>query len=200
MNKTLLIFSLAALASSACGDKKQTAEKEKTTPKVLTYKMDGLKIAYYNQDSLKVQFDYYREQDSLVTRKQKAFQKELERLQKDYQDFITRNESRARSGLLSQNEMMQIQQAAQQKEANIVRYQQEEGAKIEKETFDKLEVIGNKIEAFSKEFCEQNNIDILLVHAKGGQFNYISPKMDVTREFTNFLNESQNKIKTDLKK
>ncbi len=198
---SLATIALAGLTLASCGGEKKEKETTKNvTPKVQSYKMDGLKIAYYDQDSLKVQFDYYRIQDSIVTKKQMAFQKEIERQTKDLQDYVTRNESRARSGMLSQNEVMQIQQTAQQKEQGIMQYQQQEGSKLEKETMNKLESIGKKIEIFSKEFCEENNIDILLVHAKGGQFNYINPKMDVTKEFTAFLNKSQEKIQKDLKK
>jgi outer membrane protein len=196
----LTTFAIASLALYACGDKKSTAEKGDTTPKVEAVNLKGLKIAFYYQDSLKTQFEFYRFEDSIVTEKQKVFQREVERQTKDFQDFIARNETRAKSGMLSQNEVMQIQQTAQQKEGGLMQYQQQEGGKLEKETFIRLEAIGKKIEVFSKEFCEKNNIDILVVHAKGGQFNYINEKMDVTKEFTNFLNESQEDIQKDIKK
>lgn len=184
---------------TACGDKKET-EKESTTPKVESKKMGELKIAYYNQDSLKVHFDYYREQDSIVTKKQLSFQNEVQRRTTELQNYLMKNDERARSGLLSQNEIAQIQQVAQQKETSLMQFQQTEGAKLEEETYNKLEAIGNKIELFAKKYCEENNIDILMIYAKGGQFNYIHPSMDVTKEFTTYLNEQQNQLAEDIKK
>ena len=38
-------------------------------------KIGELKIAYYDQDSMKLNFEYYKEQDAIVTKKQLAFQR-----------------------------------------------------------------------------------------------------------------------------
>jgi len=187
------------LLITACGDKKE-AEAESTTPKVETKNVGDLKIAYYDQDSLKVYFDYYREQDSIVTKKQLGFQNEVQRRTTELQNYLIKNDERARSGLLSQNEILQIQQVAQQKEGSLMQYQQTEGAKLEEETYNKLEAIGNKIELFAKKYCEENGIDILMIYAKGGQFNYINSSMDVTKEFTTYLNDQQMILAEDIKK
>lgn len=199
MNK-LFFLSVGMLVFIVSCGKTPEKPKENTTPKVETRDMKGLKIAYYNSDSLKVMFDYFKEQDAIVTKKQQNFQKEVERRTRDYQNFIVRNNEKLQSGLLSENEQMQIQQRAQQMEAELMQYQQTEGGKLEKETLDKLESISKKIEIFGKEFSEENNIDILLIHGKGGQINFINPGMDVTKEFTAFLNEHQEEIEKDAKK
>lgn len=195
--KSTIIISALALAS--CGEKSNT-EKETSTPKVESKQVGELKIAFYNQDSLKVHFDYYREQDSIVTKKQLSFQNEVQRRTTELQNYLVKNDERARSGLLSQNEILQIQQVAQQKEASLMQYQQTEGAKLEEETYNKLEAIGNKIELFAKKYCEENDIDILMIYAKGGQFNYINASMDVTKEFTTYLNDQQRSLTEDISK
>lgn len=188
---TVLLF-------ASCGGK-ETVKKEDTSAKVESQASNGLKIAYYDQDSLKVLFRYFREQDSIITKKQLAFQNEVQRRTVDFQNYITRNEERARSGMLSENEMIQIQQTAQQKEQSLMQYQQTEGAKLEKITVEKLEVIGNKIDVYSKSYCEENDIDILLIYARGGQINYINSAMDVTKEFTTYLNQKQDDLSSELK-
>lgn len=193
------VFVASLLLITACNDKKE-GEVESTTPKVETKNVGDLKIAYYDQDSLKVYFDYYREQDSIVTKKQLGFQNEVQRRTTELQNYLVKNDERARSGLLSQNEILQIQQVAQQKEASLMQYQQTEGAKLEEETYNKLEAIGNKIELFAKKYCEENGIDILMIYAKGGQFNYINSSMDVTKEFTTYLNDQQKSLAEDIKK
>ena len=81
-----------------------------------------------------------------------------------------------------------------------MQYQQTEGAKLEEETYNKLEAIGNKIELFAKKYCEENGIDILMIYAKGGQFNYINSSMDVTKELTTYLNDQQKSLAEDIKK
>jgi Skp family chaperone for outer membrane proteins len=198
INKVIILFALGAVLVS-CGGKEDGKTAGDTVPKVEAAKIGELKIAYYDSDSLKMHFDYYREQDSIVTKKQLSFQKEIEKRSKDYQDFIVRKDGEARSGLLSQNEMAQVQQKMQQMEAELMRYQQERGAQLENETMKKLEEISNKISVLGKQFSEENKIDILLIHGKGGQMNYITPKMDVTKEFIEYLNQRQEEIEKDLK-
>ncbi|MES2799656.1 MAG: OmpH family outer membrane protein [Bacteroidota bacterium] len=199
MNNNFLLVSLTALVLTACGGKTKETSEASTTPKIEAAKIGELKIAYYLSDSLKTQFDYYRVQDSLVTKKQLAFQKEIERKTKELQSYISNRESDAKSGLLSQNEIMMVQQKAQQMEGELMRYQQERGASLEKETMEKLTDIQKKITAFGKEFSEKNKIDILLIHAEGGQINFITEGMNVTKEFIEFLNQRQKDIEKGLK-
>lgn len=196
MKKGMLMLG-AMILLVACGQKE--VKKENTVPKVEVRDMKGLKIAYYNSDSLKTLFTYYKEQDAIVTKKQKAFQSEVDRRTKEFQNYVYRNEERLRSGLLSENETVQIQQKVQQMESELMQYQQTQGAKLEKETMEKLEVISKKIETFGKKFSEENNIDILLIHGAGGQINYINASMDVTKEFCAYLNQHQEDIEKDMK-
>lgn len=190
----LTLFGLAACSE----DSVQKDKNQNTTPKIEARGSDGLKIAYYNQDSLQIHFKYYREQDSIVTKKQLAFQNEVQKRTSNLQNYIVRNDERARSGLLSENEIMQIQQTAQQMEGALMQYQQITGGKLEEETFKKLETIENKIAVFSNEYCKKNDIDILLIHAKGGQINYIHSSFDVTKEFTEYLNQKQAELEADI--
>ena len=161
--------------------------------------MKGLKIAYYNSDSLKEQFIFFKEQDSLMTAKQKVFETELQRKQQEFEAFISKNEGLIKQGLLSENEQVALSQKAQGMQKQIMDYQQNQGQALEKEAVDKMTVIGNKVEKFAKEFSQKNKIDVLLIHGKGGQIGFIDPTMDVTKEFVNYLNEKQAEIAKELK-
>jgi outer membrane protein len=183
----------------SCNDaKKKDAEADKN-PTVITRYDKSLVIAYYHQDSLKERFDYYKKEDQVITRKQKTFEAEMKRRGKELEDYVRRNDEKARNGLLSQNEIMQIQQKAQSMEQELMQYQQAQAAKIEEESVKKLEAITKKIETLGKMYSEKNNIDILLIHGAGGQLNFINEKMNVTSDFIRFLNENQANIEKDLK-
>lgn len=197
MKKIISLLVLPTAILFSCGSKEEV--KKDSTPKVEARNMNGLVIAYYSNDSIKENFEYYKREDAAVTKKQKAFQAEVQRRTAEYQRYVQRKDQEARGGLLSQNEIAQAQQKAQQMEASIMQYQQTEGARLEEETLKKLEDISKKIEALGKKYCEKHKIDILLIHGEGGQLNYINPSMDVTTEFINFLNENQNQIEKDLK-
>lgn len=196
--KKIIVAILVTGALVACG--KSEKKEVSTIPKVEARDMKGLKITYYNSDSLKVYFDFLKKEEAIVTKKQKAFQSEVQRRTKEYQNYIIRNNEKLQNGLLSENEQVQIQQNAQRMEGELMQYQQNEGARLENETMKKLEAISKKIESLGKKFCEQNNIDIMLINGPGGQINYINGSMDVTKEFAAFLNQNQAEIDNDLKK
>lgn len=198
MKKLILFTALIGLVS--CGSNTKTEESKKdTTPKVPVQNTKGLRIAYYYQDSIKASFDYYKKEDAAITKKQKAFQQEIERRTRELENFVTKKEQEAKSGLLSQNEMALAQQKAQQMEYQIMQYQQTEGKRLEELAVKSLEAISKKIEVLGKQYCEKHGIDILMIHGEGGQINYIHESMNVTREFINYLNENQAKIEKDLK-
>ncbi|MGV3631620.1 MAG: OmpH family outer membrane protein [Bacteroidota bacterium] len=193
--KFILLTVVLAAAVASCGEKAK--EKENTTPDVPVIK-NGLKIAYYVQDSLKTQFDYYREQDSITKVKQTKFQGELEKRQRSLQQYIMKNDERAKSGQLSAYEIQSIQQEAQRREQELYQFQQTQGTKIEEETVEILEVLTKRIEAAGKKYCEKHKIDVLLIHGPGGQINFINSSMDVTKEFIAYLNQHQAEIEADL--
>ena len=196
MKRIVFFIFCSSFIISSCNNKK---EKINTVPKVESRNLDGLKIVYYSNDSIKLNFLYYKDQDAIVTKKQKAFQAELERRTNELQQYIQRNSEKQMNGLLSENEVVQIQQKAQQMEQSAMEYQQVQGAKLEEETMVKLEEISKKIEVLGKKYCELHKIDLMLIHGDGGQLNYINPSMDVTKEFIAFLNENQASIEKDLK-
>lgn len=183
----------------SCTDAKKKNTEVDKNPTVITRYDKSLVIAYYHQDSLKERFEYYKKEDQIITRKQKMFEAEMKRRSKDLEDYVRRNDEKARNGLLSQNEIMQIQQKAQTMEQELMQYQQTQAAKIEEESVKKLESITKKIETLGKMYSEKNNIDILLIHGAGGQLNFINEKMNVTSDFIRFLNENQANIEKDLK-
>ena len=196
MNKLLVLASIVSLTIIGCSEKKPA---QSTTPSVEKRDMKGLKIAYYNSDSLKEKFIFFKEQDSLMNAKQKAYEGEMQRKQGEFEAFITKNEGLMKQGLLSENEQVALSQKAQAMQKQIADYQQNQGQALEKEAIDKMTVIGNKVEKFAKEFSQKNKIDILLIHGKGGQIGFIESNMDVTKEFVNYLNEKQAEIAKELK-
>lgn len=189
--KLLFLFLLAACSSPA-------PTQKDSTPKVPTTPLNGLKIACYSNDSLKKYFNYFKKEETAAEQKQQRFEKQLQKLNSDYESYIVKKDQEARSGLLSQNEIGMVQQKAQQMQTTMMEFQQKEGARIEKQTIKSLEAINKKVELWGKKYCEQHKIDLLLIQGQGGQINYINKEMDVTKAFVNFLNENQSLIEKEL--
>lgn len=195
MKLVLAIVGVLAVLTACDSGKKEV--KADTSVNIEAKESGDLKIAYYNLDSLKTLYTYYKEQDSIMVIKGTSFQSELGRREKALQAYISSKDAQAQQGLLSQNDIAVIQQTIQQKQNAFMTYQQNEGGRLESETMDVLETIGNRLDTYGKKFCEENNIDILMVYSKGGQINYMNPSMDVTVSFTNYLNESQSELNID---
>lgn len=195
MTKLLYITFVLAL-SAACST--STPPKKGETPKVPVTRLDGLKIAYYANDSIKEYFDYFKKEEAVAEKNQKRFEKELQKRNQVYENYIVKKDQEARAGLLSQNEIAMVQQKAQQMQNELMQYQQTEGARIEKQTLNSLEAINRKVENWGQKYCDKHNIDLLLIQGQGGQINYINKEMDVTKEFINFLNENQSTIEKEL--
>ena len=195
MTKSLFSFLLLCFIA-ACSS--PAPVKKDSTPKVPTTRLDGLKIAYYANDSIKKYFDYFKREEAKAEKIQKRFETELKKRNKVYEDYIIKKDQEARSGLLSQNEIAMVQQKAQQMQTELMQYQQTEGQRIEEQTMKSLEAINKKVELWGKKYCEKHHIDLLLIQGQGGQINYINKEMDVTKAFINFLNENQSQIEKEL--
>mgnify|MGYP001343633698 FL=1 len=197
-------ISLYIIASSlillSCSNESENATDPVSSTRVNTLEKDtsGLVIAFYFNDSLKEGFAYYKNIDEDVSRKNLAFQNELKRKTNNLENFVSKKGAEAQQGLLSENEILKIQQKAQRMEAELMQYQQQEGAQLEAEVMRKLTDINNKVISFGKKFSEENGIDLLMGYADGGQINYVNPSMDVTRAFIDFLNKEQKLIEEDL--
>ena len=196
MKTSLYIIALSLIILS-CSNKseKETALEPPVSVSTIEKDTSGLVIAFYFNDSLKEGFTYI---DEDVSRKNLAFQTELQRQTANLENFVSKKGAEAQQGLLSENEIMKIQQKAQRMEAELMEYQQREGGKLEAEVMRKLTDINNKVISSGKKFSEANGIDLLMGYADGGQINYANPSMNVTRAFIDFLNKEQKQIEKDL--
>lgn len=198
-------FLLILVSIFACSSKKGKIEGkdkgvENTTPNLPTVKQEGLRMAYYALDSLKVNYNYYTEVEKSVKGKQERFQKEILRRQSSLEDYASTNMQRAKSGQLSENDQMMVQQEFQNRQAALYEYQQSEGSRLEEETFKAFDVVNKRVQAAGKDYCKKHQIDVLFIVGEGGQINYINPAMDATKEFVAYLNSYQMKIEKDLGK
>ena len=196
MNKIAFIFLVSLMVS--CGD---SNEKQKVVEKpvnLVSQDSTGFIMAFYYNDSIKTGFEYYRKAEASLTAKQTSYQSQIQSKTQKYQNYVTKKQQDIQAGLLSENEMMKVQQKAGEMEQEIVQYQQREGAKLEGDMMKKLEEINKKLEAFGKMFSEKHGIDILMGYSSGQQINYIHPKMNVSGSFIDFLNSEQKKLEEDL--
>lgn len=182
-----------AAVLTACSEEKKK-EKEVEAPSVPTVDPQGLKIAFYESDSLNEGFTFLKTQDSLLKKKQEKFQKDLESRQRNleakYNQLVEGEQKMIYTAAELQSKKMEFERQSQ----SLQMFQQNEGTKLQEEAMEMQKVLQNKVAEFSKRYCEKYKIDMLIMHGEGGQFSYYNPKMDVTKSFIEFVNAEQKKL------
>ncbi len=193
MKKLIYICLSTLLITTSCAEKKEPKKIENTKPSVPVIRTEGLKIAYYDQDSLKLQYEYFVKMEKISMKKQQTIQAQLINKERDLQNYINTNEQLVQQKQLSDMQIQEAQMEVQRRNQELYQMQQTQGAKLENETMSLLNMLGKKIEDAGKKYCETHKIDILLVKSAGSQYNYIHPSMNVTKEFIAFLNQNYGK-------
>lgn len=194
-----LTFIAAAAILFSCGEDKKTDEvKTETAPVVQTVDTKGLKIAYYQMDSLKNDFTYYKKEEERINKKSKMYENTLMSRQKALMALNQKYQQRLQSGAADPAELTKLEENLQRQDRQLQVYQQEEGMKIQEEANTALTALSKKIDVAAEKYCKKYGIDILLTHGAGGQISFINKKMDVTKSFIEFLNKEQSDLEKDM--
>ena len=196
MNK-ILFFAVVVFLSS-CGDSKEKQKVIEKQVNLVSQDSTDFIIAFYYNDSVEKGFDYYTKIEASLNSRQVSYQNQVQSKTQKYQNYVSKKQKDIQAGLLSENEMIKVQQKAAEMEQEILQYQQREGARLEEDMLKNMQTINNKLEAFGKLFSENHGIDILMGYSSGQQINYINPQMDVTSAFIDFLNAEQKKLEEGL--
>jgi Skp family chaperone for outer membrane proteins len=188
-----LIGLTTAAVFTACSEEKKT-DKEVEAPSVPTVDPQGLKIAFYESDSLNEGFTFLKTQDSLLKIKQEKFQRDLESRQRNLEAKYNALVEGEQKMLYTAAELQSKKTEFERQSQSLQMYQQNEGTKLQDEAMEMQKVLQNKVSEFSKRYCEKYKIDMLIMHGEGGQFSYYNPKMDVTKSFIEFVNAEQKKL------
>lgn len=200
LSTILLLGLLSTFLVTSCGDKTNSSEEDidESTPvakrKVGT-DSSSVAIAYYLQDSIATQFNFYREIDSMLKEKEIAFQKNLESKIRSYRQYEQDIQKRMDAGEITGYELEDIQNAAMQKQQAIQQFEQQRGGELQQESLQYQTALMNKISEAGREFSEKMGIDLLFFYQKGGQITYISDAFDVTNEFIKFLNKREEQLR-----
>jgi Skp family chaperone for outer membrane proteins len=199
---TILLLGLfSILLVTSCGDKDNSTESETDDSTPVTKRQMGsdsssIAIAYYLQDSIATQFDFYREIDSMLKEKEIEFQKTLESKIRSYRQYEQDIQKRMDAGEITGYELEDIQNAAMQKQQAIQQFEQQRGGELQQESLQYQTALMNKISEAGREFSEKMDIDLLFFYQKGGQITHISDAFDVTDDFIKFLNKREEQLRS----
>ncbi len=198
MFNKLTFFAALSVAIISCSGKKETKTIEEKAPALPTVKSDGMKIAFYYLDSVKVGFKYYKTEEDKLTQKSKNFEAQMMARQKDLIGMQQRFQERYQAGSATAEQIGAMESEIKRKDQQLVQFQQSQGGALEKEALASNEALMKKMESAGKKYSEKYGIDILLVHGQGGQVNFIHPRMNVTKSFIDFLNHEEELMEQDM--
>jgi len=193
-------IAIALVFSSCSGDSKSEAKKSDEPTKVQVKSVGPLTIAYFQQDSIATNFNFYVETQKTLEGKKAKIDAKVAVQQKAYENAAYALQSGMQSNSLSQNQAEGFQRKMAQCEQEVMRIQQTELMSFEQESFDANSVLMNKIEAYAKEFAEKNNIKLFLSKAIGGQILYVDSQFDMTGDFIDFMNNKEDELNNEIAK
>lgn len=197
MIKQFLILGVVSTVLVSCGGSE--TKKEDTPVNVEVKSVGQLTIGYYEQDSIAVQFNFYKDTQKSLEEKKKKIDAKIAIQQKAYESAAIALQSGMQNNVLSQNQAEAYQMKMARAEQEVMQIQQSEMVPFEEEQFKANEVLMNKIDAYSKEFAEKHKLKLFLVRAKGGQIGYVDSQFDKTQEFIDFMNEKEKELEEDAK-
>lgn len=195
MIKNIALIGTIGVLLTSCGGDSEVKTEEPVNVEVKS--VGELTFAYYDQDSIATQFNFYVETQTALEAKKKKIDAKVAVQQKAYESAGIALQNGMQSNILSQNQAEAYQRKMAQCEQEMMRIQQNELVPFEKESFEANTVLMNKIDAYSKAFAEKNGLKLFFTKAIGGQVAYVDPQFNMTTEFIDFMNKKEEDLNID---
>lgn len=146
----------------------------------------GMKIAYFEIDSIQTNYQFFNEVRSALQVKDMDNTKELTALKNAF--ALKYQELQKNGQYLSQAEVANKQQELQQLEKNYTNREQQLSQELQEESFKKLQEVKKKIEAYIAKY--NKNKDFAFVFASNADLMYYKDTAyDITADIIKGLNE-----------
>ncbi|MBC7848959.1 MAG: OmpH family outer membrane protein [Chitinophagaceae bacterium] len=147
----------------------------------------GVKIAYFDIDSLQKNFKSFKEAEEDIKSKESGFKNELTDLNNRNQRRLRELQERAPAmtqaeGEAAQRELAELTQRFQQKEMEL-------DQKLKTFQMDKITDLQKKVEVYLKKYNQQKGYSFILSYRPGEFMYYKDSAYDVTREIVDGLNQ-----------
>ncbi len=142
-------------------------------------------VVYYNSDSLNTKSKFIMDLQKEIMKAQTDAEASMKSKEDEYMRWQKRWEDKQP---LMSHEEQQYMQEAQQKQNEIMMFQQQ----LEQDLYMKqseLTISGvNRVALYARELALSNNYDFVLQYSLGQNIVYCNPKMDVTEELLEIMN------------
>lgn len=153
----------------------------------------GLRIAYFNMDSLEKHYDYIKDTRNQLKSQEQGISNELNNLKKNYMTRVNALQQKSQTmsqqeGEAAQAEINQMQMSLQQREAQLTQ-------DLQDRQFKSMQDISKKIEAFLKTYNQQKTYAFIFSHQPGDFIYYTDSVYNITNDIVEGLNQGYKKDK-----
>lgn len=158
-----------------------------------TVRLGAPRIRFIDEDSLLANYNLAKDFQELITRSESKLLSAQQSRQNELAQLGSQIESKLRSqGYASEAEYNADMQRAQKKQQDAQNYLANLQRSTEQEVVQMQSQINDSIEAYLKQFCQANGIDAVL--KKNAAAFYFDPRFDVTDQVIEGLNARYNKV------
>jgi len=145
-----------------------------------------LPIAYVNTDSVLKNYKFFVKLSEDYEKKQKKAESNLQSRADGLQREVNEFQNNARN--MTQNQALAIQENLQQKQQNLMMYEQTLRQDLMKEEAKMTDDLYKKITEYLNTYGRKNNLQLVLTYTRGSGVLFAHDSLDITNEVINGLN------------
>jgi len=169
-------------------------EPQTTPAAALASVPDGMRIAYFNSDSVRENYKLFADEKVKMEAEMKQAQSRLVSEQKKFEADVTEFQQRAEFLTITERESREKKLG--QKQQEIMMLEQNLSDQLAAKEADVNKRIFSNVEKFLEAYSKKNKFNYILSYTQGGQIWYADKKFEITEDMLKELNEEYEKNKT----
>lgn len=182
------MLALAAVVFYSCGKKSDSTGAASTSKEGAA--LGNLKIAFVYTDSVINKYEFFKKKSEEITEKGKKLDLDLQARAKGFEQEVAMFQQTG--GNMTQNQARAKQDELMQKEQNLVAYRNNLMQELSADESKLLNDVYEQVQIYMKDYAEEEEIDLILSHTRGGAIWYATDAIDVTGSVVEGLNKKYN--------
>ncbi len=168
-------------------------EPQTTPAAALASVPDGMRIAYFNSDSVRENYKLFADEKVKMEAEMKQAQSRLVSEQKKFEADVAEFQQRAEFLTITERESREKKLG--QKQQELMMLEQNLSDQLATKEADVNKRIFSNVEKFLEAYSKKNKFNYILSYTQGGQIWYADKKFEITDDMLKELNEEYEKNK-----
>lgn len=198
--KKILVLAVSTLLLVGCNKAKTTEVKENGLPKagaVSKNQTSGSSIAYVEIDSLATQYQFCKDQQEILKKKQEGYSATLQKLGRDFESAAANFQKKIQEGKFNSEQEARNEQASlQRRQQDIAKKEEQYNIEMTDATSDYQKELLKRINTFLKEYNKDGRYSMIITNSEASlNVLYADSTLNITKDVIDGLNKEYNKKK-----